>query len=154
MSDIIKNPERLEPKPQPKYVPEYIKHNIEPVNFGTVDYGGVDDQMFDGGDEVRLSATSGHIIDNNDYVDFGFDSKLKSIPIPNQKTNDIKVPETNEYILMIFGKLVLSGSISIIENKVKAVIYGEDKEFNRPVNIDDIVVLKRVSIKVGVFIGE
>jgi hypothetical protein len=147
MDDVIKNKARLNPVQQKKYEPEYVRLNITPEIFGTADIAGVDDDTF--GEEGKLNVDmSGHIIDNNDEVDFGFESKR---PVPQTQT--AKIPETNEYILMIFGKVILSGSLNLVEEKVKSVIYGQAKEF-ASVSVDDIVVLKRVPIKVGVFVGE
>jgi hypothetical protein len=163
IADIIKNPSRLVPREQQPYIPEYVQRGLEPEIFGTIDHSGVDEMVIDDEGESNLGAVSGHMIDNNDYVDFGFESKLqnqsthKEPTIKNLATKlpTSKIPETNEYILMVFGKIVLSGAGPIIENKVKAIIYGEDKEFNDlNVNIDDIVILKRMPIKIGVFIGE
>jgi hypothetical protein len=147
MDDVIKNKARLNPVQPSKYEPEYVRLNKVPEIFGTADIAGVDDDVF--GEDGKLNVDmSGHIIDNNDEVDFGFGSKRQV-----QQTQSSKIPETNEYILMIFGKVILSGSLNLVEERVKSVIYGQAKEF-ASVSVDDIVVLKRVSIKVGVFIGE
>ena len=45
--------------------------------------------------------------------------------------------------------------IYVIEEKVKAILYGEDIDFElSEVPQEDIVVLKRVDIQVGVFIKD
>lgn len=145
MDNVIKNKARLMPVQSPaKYEPEYVRLNKTPEIFDMVD-----DEVFDDKGNIKLDLDmSGHIIDNNDIVDFGF---VKQEPRPTQNN---KIPEMNEYILMIFGKVILSGSLEVIEARVKSAIYGETGEFGASVKVDDIVVLKRIPIKVGVFVGE
>jgi hypothetical protein len=56
---------------------------------------------------------------------------------------------------MVFGKLIASGSMEQIETRVKAIIYSEDSTFaGMEVGVNDVIVLKRIGIKVGVFLGD
>lgn len=59
----------------------------------------------------------------------------------------------DEYLLLIHGDMVSSGSFEAIQDEVQALLFDEHP-LNQMYNItaDDIVVLKRVKIKVGVFL--
>ena len=151
LSDVIKNPTRHTPSVRSKYEPEYVRLNRDPIVHPTDMYASVDDIPFDENDEPI--DTQGHIIDNNDFVSFG-----EAPPAPRReepRETQSTTPEVGEYILMVLGKLIASGSLEDIEKRVKAIIYGEDQSFSGlEVGLDDIVVLKRVALKIGVFIDE
>ncbi len=54
---------------------------------------------------------------------------------------------------MVRGKLITTGNLDKVEKIVRGIIYGENKEFiGQGILVDDIVVLKRVDIKVGIFV--
>lgn len=62
-------------------------------------------------------------------------------------------PEMGELVLMIFGQIVDVGSHEKIEERVKAIIYGEDIEFrDQAPEPSDLIILRRVPVKIGVFI--
>lgn len=114
----------------------------------------VDDNIYD--EELnKVPVEKGYIIDNNDYVDFGFNQAPPQATQANQnttrKTETVPpvsaTPRIGDYILMVFGKIILTGNLEVIQEKVKEIVYGDEVE------IDDIVVLKRVEIKIGVFLG-
>jgi hypothetical protein len=97
----------------------------------------------------------GGLIDNNDYVDLGYFSNPTKKPEENkaQTKESSSSPNVGDYILMVLGKLITTGSPEKIESKVKEIMYGEDKDFaGLEISIDDIIVLKRMAIKVGIFI--
>lgn len=164
--DILKNPNRIA-KPQVPYEPEYVRKGIDvpeapnteisPETYLSVDdFGGLDEN----GNEIPFE--NGHIIDNNDYVNLGYASmplKQAKQPAPTpapaapKPAENASSPNVGDYILMVFGKLVASGTIDKIESKVKSIMYGDDPEFTGlEISMDDIIVLKRVAIKVGIFI--
>lgn len=167
--DVIKNPRRLVSTPI-KVEPEHVRMGIDvpeaPQKFvapqahpNTDDsFMGIDSSFFDENGEV--SVESGHIIDNNDFVSFGVPTSQSPLPKPsvNEKINEeenVDSPKVGDYILMVFGKLITAGSVKFIESKVKDIMYGDDPSFSGlDVSADDIVVLKRVNIKVGIFIDE
>ena len=149
MSDIIKNPNRTIPKDLPKYEPEYVRLGKEPVPMIT----SVDNVNLDLSEE-NVSRSSGQIIDNNDYVDFPVSNNFTPPRHqPEQRSESSTSPNVGDYILMVFGKIITVGSISKVEAKVKEIMYGEDKNYTgMQINTDDIVVLKRMQIKVGIFV--
>ncbi len=86
--------------------------------------------------------------------DAGEDSESES-----DHPSDYKVPENiidvNEYLLMVFGKLVAFGSLEHVESVMQLMVYGEHEEFpNKSISTSDMVLLKRINIKVGVFANE
>lgn len=71
-------------------------------------------------------------IDNNEFV---FPDRSK----PTSKLN-------NEYILMLNDEVILTGLKQVIEDKLKFLIYQKN------INVDKITVLKKVNIKIGIFL--
>lgn len=84
-------------------------------------------------------------------IDGGFPS-LDGVPIPAdcppiENEESISLPEIGQYILMFQGKIVSCGAHDEILEKVQDFIYN-----NEPTIMQELVVLKRVEIKVGVFL--
>jgi hypothetical protein len=168
--DIIRNPMRNMPREIPNFEPEYQRLGITPVKqgedpFGTPaqnEVGGADDYMFDlNGQPVDLDQNR-ELIDNNDYVFPPINNLPRQATNPQQEAKQSAVassrsdtPKVGEYILMVNGKLMLTSNIQAVEQKVKRILYKEEEEFsNDDIGVDDIVVLKRIDIRIGVFLGE
>ena|ERR1019366_1952196 len=179
MSDdiFIKNPNREAAKHPVPYEPEHIRLNKkaipmcdrmapeQPANNIIFDKplqeNNIDDEMFVSVDGKFISSYgaeteeyNNHIIDNNEFIAplniLEVKKTLKQEIISKEENN---IPSVGDYILMVFGKIILTGNFYDIEEKVKSIIYGEDNSFSdKEVKTDDIVVLKRLAIKVGVFI--
>lgn len=59
----------------------------------------------------------------------------------------------NSFLLIVSGVPVCSGPKEEIEEQARAIVFGEhDLCDGHPVEIDDIIILKRVKIKVGLFL--
>lgn len=185
MSDVVKNPNRDRPRPVEVRKPEYERLGVNPTPFIPGSYGGalnipkarpasiqeseVSGASFDTVEEERVTTRrkDAHIIDNNEFLSFGFptdkmDSLVESggeIDFDSESEleveNNPSIPAAGEYILMIDGDLVMSGSKEVIEEKVKGILYGEDIDFElSEVPQEDIVIFKRVELQVGVFIKD
>ena len=161
LSDVVKNPRRAAPV-QRKYEPEYVRLGKEPIIKPDAEmYASVDDVSIDV-DGQEMPATNGHIVDNNEFVNFGVPEHLQGVspnkthkPVVEETTEQITTPEVGDYILMVLGKLIASGSLEQIEARVKAIIYSEDSTFSGlEVGVNDVIVLKRIGIKIGVFLGD
>ena len=184
--DIIKNPLRSIPKPTTTYEPEYSRKGIKVVeapqnltvpNAVVSAYKKRDpnppQEVFSSIDGINLDIDgneitfeSGHIIDNNAFVDFRYgdidnrahDNDLLDEAFPNYdpiEPEEQNTPQVGEYILMVLGKLITSGNIDKIEKQVRDIMYGDSDVFKgKEISINDIVVLKRVEIKVGIFVSE
>lgn len=88
----------------------------------------------------------------NTYVDDN-EEELKVEHITEQKaSNSFDIAE-NEYVLIFNNDVVTRGAIDLVEKEVSAMVLGEH-QLNSFYEItpDDIVVLKRVKLKVGVFL--
>lgn len=128
--DVIKNPARQELKEHSKYVPNHIKLNI-PVQ-----------QM----DNVIVSSDNA-IIDNNDFVN------LDAINPPKHSNKEDNSVNIGNYILMIQGSVICTGDLNTVQPIISSILYNEHPDFSN-VNVEDIILLKRVNIKCGVFIDE
>jgi hypothetical protein len=68
-------------------------------------------------------------------------------------TTVLKQLEEEEFLLLVDGAVICSGPADYIQEQTRAMVFGEhDLYHGNPVPVDDIVVLKRVKIKVGVFL--
>jgi len=175
--NIIKNPERGKQKQQEPYEPIYRQLGIEPKAMIDRDHMLINNPMprhrpvadtepmyvinpmqetyssFDGKsvkeDGSIIDDFDKQYIDNNEFV-FPDDPFNVSVATEEVMTDS---PNIGDYILMVFGKIVCFGNASKIEDRIEAILYGADKEFvDLGPTRDDIVVLKRVDVKVGVSI--
>jgi hypothetical protein len=61
--------------------------------------------------------------------------------------------EEEEYLLMVNGSSVCSGPPAEVQLQTRALVFGEHPLCDgNPIPIDDIIVLKRVKIKIGLFL--
>lgn len=113
-------------------------------------------------DDLNLDPNQ-EMIDNNEYVtDTALGIKTETFQTkqtPKQVESESNIfgiinnAEDNECILFVKGAPICSGIISLIQDQVALLIYGEHPEFkDQSILVDDIVVLKKVPIKVGVFL--
>jgi|ERR1700722_1948052 len=170
--DVIKNPERGKQKPQEKYEPIYRQTGREPRNWpvkgatsqtknqsiiepklSEETFSSFDNYTFDSaGERTKLDMPDTKYIDNNEFV-FYDAPRMNKEQFPKADEDKSDEPEIGSYILMIFGKIVCFGNSYVIEDRIENILYGEDKEFaDLKPSSDDIIVLKRVDIKVGVSI--
>jgi hypothetical protein len=57
------------------------------------------------------------------------------------------------YLLIVSGVPVCSGPKAEIEDQARALVFGEHEMCDgNPVPVDDIIILKRVKVKVGLFL--
>jgi hypothetical protein len=179
MTDIIRNPKRLQKQfeQQDEGLDPFFQHS-QHNNSTTIPITQINRQLIPQHRDPNLNILS--VIDDDDLFDANGNLISTSQPTlpPNflqkptytppvfPKTEIIEeentatsstadAPKINEYILMVNGEIIKSGSLEGIENRVRKIIYEEDPLFEGvKVNMDDIVVLKRVGLKVGVFIEE
>lgn len=158
----IQMPSRSVPAPR-----KIVEQAILPETVSTVNSSVVNEN-----DETsNTNLGVGGWIDNNDFVfppdkilpqdaikhrgeTFNQNTPLPSATDPSSFSAPILgQPRVGEYILMVLGKIVDTGSLSSIEGTVRAILYGENEGFvGQDVRETDIVVLKRVPIQVGIFV--
>jgi hypothetical protein len=182
LEGVIKNPNRQKQPTITAQEPNYVRLGKEPIMMGkrivpTVKKAPLPQAeaqpqeavlMIDGEiiDEEGSSTPveQGHFIDNNDIMfplNNPFDRASRRSPnvvqgqVP-QGTSSAPIlgqPRVGEYILMVLGKIVDTGSLSQIESTVRAILYGENEQYiGQDVKEEDIVVLKRVNVQVGIFV--
>jgi hypothetical protein len=171
LNDVVRNTGRSQVKVNLHELnePSYMQHGIEPqiamednkfvyrkppiqyaqasqrFNPMAQTYSSIDGKSLD----TSQDDFHGHYIDNNEFI-FPDDP----FNMPKQKMKPLSdTPDIGDYILMVFGKLVCFGHHSVIEDRIEAILYGTDKGFvGKNPTSNDIVVLKRVEVKVGVSI--
>lgn len=135
-------------------------------------WSSVDDKIVD---DVFTFDPNEKMIDNNDFVaessfelhkDHG--NKVSfDLPTNNESLaynaiiseNDgelssiVKQLEEDDYLILVNGVSLCSGASSYIEEVTKSLLFGEHKLFDGPVPIEDLVILKKIKIKIGVFVG-
>lgn len=138
------------------------------VNVGNnMDYtwSGVDGEIFDDISSVVLDSNK-EMIDNNDFVEVS-DSIEKTTD--TNKTNSFKEKLTEEfrqksssfnllneedYILMIDDTVIAVGSVNDIEEQANLLVFGDHEICDgNPIPAENILVLKRVKINIGLFLG-
>jgi len=131
-------------------------------------WSSVDSEIIDDISNVDLDRP---MVDNNDFVSeeaLGFpqDSFIKDEPKSFLTENDlqdvlkdeylttvIKQLEEEEYLLLVDGATVCSGPLDYIQAETTKLVFGEHELYHKnPVSVDDILVIKRIKIKVGVFL--
>lgn len=146
-----------------------VGNNIEQT------WSSVDGEIIDDISELEQDQT---MVDNNEFVSAAAlglpddsvleveeeldDVEEKSFLTENELQNALKEEYTttvlkqldeDEYLLLVDGAAICSGPLEHIQNQTKALVFGEHDLYNKnPVSVDDIVVIKRVRIKVGVFL--
>lgn len=82
------------------------------------------------------------------------DTDQRSNPVsPDEILYILKDLAEESYLLMVEGTPVCSGPMEEIQDQARAMVFGEHEICDgNPVSPDDIVILKRVKVKVGLFL--
>jgi hypothetical protein len=131
-----------------------------PNSGNNVEYtwAGVDGSFVD--DVGLIEESSNQIIDNNDYIEIdepSYTQKKNETDLNQELDEDKKLEsrEIKEYTLLLFGDFYSSGSLIEIQKEVTDILYGQHELCSHTsITLDDIIVLKKMNIKFGVFIGE
>lgn len=125
-------------------------------------WSSVDGEMID-----DLEVVNDQVIDNNDYVsDAALRTPFKHKEQPQKNEAAPTTPsnkgdllsvvqelEEKSYLLIVNGVSLCSGPLSEIEDQARALVFGEHELCDgNPVPLDDILIIKRVSIKMGLFL--
>ena len=71
-----------------------------------------------------------------------------------ESSNDISSLKDNSYIILVGGKVISVGTFKNIQQEVSDLVLGKHKLISEYIDVKDIIVLKKVNIKVGVFLAE
>ena len=59
----------------------------------------------------------------------------------------------DEFVLVVYGEIITTGTLDEIQQEVRTLVLGgHSATAGEPIEVNEIVLLKRVSVKVGVFI--
>lgn len=138
MQKVYRNPARQEAKQERQaYVPQYVARGLEPTESTMLPRDAVvPDASFTMDQAQNFSSEE----DENQSIIDDLDG-----PIPTFQKYD-------EYVLLLDGKLHFKGSSAEMNDYVSALVFGEHPDFPEPVSPDNLIVLKRIQIKVGVFL--
>ena len=111
-------------------------------------------------DDIGLTAvnTNTTMIDNNEYINIEDASPYINQPAaPDVATADVATADVelqdDEYLLAIEETIIATGPLEVIEQQVKDLVFGEHELCGgKQIPVDDLIVLKRIKIKIGVFI--
>jgi hypothetical protein len=127
-------------------------------------WSGMDEIIFDEDGETFVDPDRA-MIDNNfdDETNYAhIPQAIKSPPETQVKDEEIVMVfdasqlniDYDEYLLLVKGEVVSTGHLDQIQEEVQAFVFNEHPSSKENIAIDDLVVLKRVKVKVGVFLGE
>jgi hypothetical protein len=116
-------------------------------------WSGVDDEIIDDLTDVEVMSP---MIDNNDYIsddalglvsqDFNKKEKIES-------ASDMSVVKEDEYVLIVNETIICSGDLQIVESQVRDLVFGDHELCDgQPIPVQELIVMKRVPIKIGVFL--
>lgn len=154
-SSLVQNPARqLDTAEYEPYTPQYRALGIDPeqIDFANntpskeVRLASIDEMTED---NPRLPRVS---VDVN-YSDSESDKKVEVNP--ESKNTNLKQKEDNsnkDYVLVVKDEIIQIGSLSQIEETLKEIFYNDHPLCNSGVTIDDLIVLKKLKIKVGIFV--
>jgi hypothetical protein len=129
-------------------------------------WSGVDGEIIDDVFDESIDPDK-QMIDNNDFVsaeNFGTlsqapvtfldETDLQNIIDIDNLYDSLQKMEEEDYILLISGVIINSGLLVDIQKQVKDFIFGDHELCDgNPVSVDDILVLKRIKINIGVFLA-
>ena len=150
------NPRDKKPPVRP-LLQDSVKNNSIP-NVGhnrDFTWSGVDDQLVDDLEDVEIMSP---MIDNNDYVsDDALGVSSNSSKNETHKkvdyASDFSSIKENEYVLIINETIICSGELSVVESQVRDLVFGDHELCDgHPIPVQELIVMKRVPIKIGVFL--
>jgi hypothetical protein len=89
------------------------------------------------------------MIDNNDYH-IDFNTPIPSRPPLKVESPPVKsgVPNIGEYVLVLNDEVVFMGTTEAVEEQLLSLAFDQDFK------MEDLVVMKRVGVKLGAFVSE
>lgn len=151
-------------QPYAELDPSFVSGNKGPVpNVGNNmehTWSSVDELI----DDLSEIEPNHQMIDNNDYVSekalgilqpAQIENPVKTFVAPEEDATISVVSELSEgdYLLLAGGVSICSGPVIEIQEQARLLVFGEHPLCDgNPIPIDDIIVIKRVPIKIGLFL--
>lgn len=155
LSDVIKNPDRQKKIVEP-YTPEYQRLGKDPI----IDQ--YDPEIFTKQKKKHESfdvpkQAHANVGQNSNWFEPSSPATSKQKRVVGSKQNGVAASsniDEGQYCILISNKIVATSDSKIeIENIIESILFDEGKEFEN-VTISDIMLIKRVPIKVGVVISD
>lgn len=128
--NIIKNPERKDTVEYTPYIPQYRSLSIEPQKIN-----------FPNDDSSSLGMKAPNVGNNEEQL------------WTNIEKNEKKLSKDDSYVIIIKDKIFFVGNLISVEKEIRSIFYGEHHLCKDDgITIDDVVVLKKMKIKIGVFV--
>lgn len=138
----------IAPSPLGKDPLPNIGNNVEHT------WSSVDGEIIDDISELDGLDPEAAMIDNNDFVSGYIESSRESVSDFSQLMDGMRNIEDHECVVFVKGIWAYSGPQNVIEEAVQAMIFGDDEICEgKPIPVEDILVLHKLPIKVGVFLG-
>lgn len=174
MSKIFRNPARNEKVPMPAYAPEYIRLGVSPVEFGSAQKQFLSpkkmSKKYENGsasfsledlpeeeiDPESLPDSPPHIFSHEDLPVPDLPSHIFShedLPVedshePSAEKTEVPQFMPGEYAILIQGEICfISSSLEEVELWLEQAIFKQD------VDPQDMMVIQRIPIKIGVSLG-
>jgi hypothetical protein len=140
-------------------------------------WASIDGQIIDDLEEVNFDSS---FIDNNDYISeqaFGSHTVLEQPQLPeavpsNFKKNNYRPDDaitqspanddllsiiqdlsSDSYLLIVNGVSLCSGPLEEIQDQSRALVFGDHQLCDgNPIPVEDLIIVKRVAIKIGLFL--
>jgi hypothetical protein len=119
-----------------------VEHSLYSSSFSSVEGMDYDPDM-----DSKYEADAKSIEDENNYVNLPGEEPVKS------HSKSLSTLEVSEYLVILDDAILVQGSLKQAEEHVSALVLGEHPlKAGVQVPADEIFVLKRVAIRVGVFV--
>lgn len=138
--------------------------NVTLANGSVPNVGNNMEHTWSGVDEVIIDDFSGEqldpnhpMIDNNNFVDYEEKQKTfltqEDLQSAIQENNVLSDLQDNDYILIVNGNIISIGPLENIQEEASSLLFGEHELCaTQSVQLEDIVVLRKVKIKTGLFL--
>lgn len=160
MVQRFKNPNRQTTRPQTPYIPEYRRHGVSPVPIdeqGRVDEEAMESAPRRGGPPLVGAHDATYQVDGMESEEEDDDQDkqpahippvvppMQNRPAPKKKKHTSQIAP-GEYLILINGQVVASGSEEEIKQAITSMIYNESAD------PQDMVLLRRMEIDFGITI--
>lgn len=134
-----RNPERQKPEEYKPYVPQYKEMNIAPINSSL-------STTFVAPTVIKKDFPKPKVIIDD------LEDEIKEEQ-PNNLLENLLNLEGDKYLLIVSGVSISSGSLPEIQDEANKLVFGEHPDFlDQDIDSDDIVIFKKIKLKVGVFL--
>jgi hypothetical protein len=125
-------------------------------------WAGVDAELID---DLPANIDPSHpMIDNNIFVYPTDDPKnkeymevLENELLPETSSNDNLISAIEQladdyYLLILHGQPICAGSQQEVQEQAKLMAFGDHADYDDPVSIEEIIIVKRAKVKIGLFL--